>query len=1254
MRIKQIYILITLILAGFAIQTVFASPALATYATSGTVTSTNLLSGNSASSITNFHYNISSLPGTSNVTIQFSTTSATWYSAAGVLNASTSLSTTGGADLSLSGLGWSGTAFYYKITLYSTSDLSGTPTIDDIRLDYAPTSGYGDLFTVNTNGNIGIGSAGAGVASSKLSVSGGATFGADYFTSTAPTNGLLVEGNVGIGSTTPTAQLSIQGLLGNTQWLFNVASSSGNSFFNILSSGDIGIGTSTPSSKLSIHDNSGLAGTNALFTIASSTAAGLSTTTLFTVLGNGNVGVGSVTPVAKFQIARATGPTTVSVANSYLHLGGSTDNSLNQLRLITFGVLPETNPEAYIGTQEMTQSGFQNEDIIFGTRSLTTDSSPLERMRITAAGLVGIGTTSPSSKLSIHDNSGLAGTNALFTIASSTAAGLSTTTLFTVLGNGNVTAAGAGTFANLTDSGLTSGRLTYASTNGLLVDSASLTFNGRGLYIASSTDIANFDPYGIQFASGADGSVSNMGSASNGFALRVFAGNSCFLAGTKVTMADDSTKNIEDIQIGDTVKSFDQANGSVADEKVVKLFHHTPSEMTDYYLIIKTDHGTEIQVTPNHRIFSPKVYEQIKTGELTIDDSMIVIDHGVQIIDLLWPQASELKVGDTLLQADDSQETIISIQKVYEKVPTYNLEVTNEHNYFAGGILVHNFGKGSTVYNGGNLYLYGGTKNGSGLDGNVILANSGYGSSIGLVGIGTSSPLARLDVYGLAGSSDIFALSSSTNARLFTVAANGNVTATGTITATGSITASSFFGDGSNLSGTEPAFNSAISTSLSVNDFSQNNATGYADIFGTLNLKDVGNMTRTTLKQDNTTLNVGGDTTQIDFGSIGLKTSNFINSATTRVTGAGTVSTSGNVVTGSGTAFLTSAHLGDTIYITDDNSARIIRAIADDTHLTVNTAPTGVSDKTYSIARPIYVGYDSTGAGMLSVTEAGAIFGGTVPAGNSNGKGNLFVGDAFFQGNMVFNNSGSGISDGAGDNEAYGGMIPYDSGGYWVGTGYAGMYFNVSGSGGWNWTHGTLRSGTVAASLDQSGNFTAAGAGSFGSVAIGSSTPYSTLSVSGSGTTNPFTVASSTGSTMLTILSSGYVGIGSNNPQTALDVLDAANPQLRLSQTNSSIYTDFKVAASTGDLTVSLMSPGNTAANITFNQPGGSTGANLWACLGDACPALTVSDGGNIVAETAYYFGNGMKIKNVDASTTAVYDTTNTIIMQFDEGTSTQ
>jgi len=47
---------------------------------------------------------------------------------------------------------------------------------------------------------------------SKLSVSGGGSFGASYDTTAAPTNGLIIEGNVGIGTTAPESLLEVQAI----------------------------------------------------------------------------------------------------------------------------------------------------------------------------------------------------------------------------------------------------------------------------------------------------------------------------------------------------------------------------------------------------------------------------------------------------------------------------------------------------------------------------------------------------------------------------------------------------------------------------------------------------------------------------------------------------------------------------------------------------------------------------------------------------------------------------------------------------------------------------------------------------------------------------------------------------------------------------------------------------------------------------------------------------------------------------------
>ena len=57
---------------------------------------------------------------------------------------------------------------------------------------------------------------------------------------------VLKSGNVGIGSTSPTALTTIQGTSGSTTDLLNVASSTNTSLFVVKSNGNVGIGTSSP------------------------------------------------------------------------------------------------------------------------------------------------------------------------------------------------------------------------------------------------------------------------------------------------------------------------------------------------------------------------------------------------------------------------------------------------------------------------------------------------------------------------------------------------------------------------------------------------------------------------------------------------------------------------------------------------------------------------------------------------------------------------------------------------------------------------------------------------------------------------------------------------------------------------------------------------------------------------------------------------------------------------------------------------
>ena len=128
----------------------------------------------------------------------------------------------------------------------------------------------------------------------------------------------------------------------------------------------------------------------------------------------GNVGVGTSAPKGKINIVLSQADTSSSsdttLANSFLHLGGGEYGS-GRYYLTTYGYANgRTNPGAYVGALGTSNTGFGAYDLVFGTRSATTDSAPLERMRIDSAGNLGIGTNSPSSYFSGATNLVLSGT----------------------------------------------------------------------------------------------------------------------------------------------------------------------------------------------------------------------------------------------------------------------------------------------------------------------------------------------------------------------------------------------------------------------------------------------------------------------------------------------------------------------------------------------------------------------------------------------------------------------------------------------------------------------------------------------------------------------------------------------------------------------------------------------------------------------------------------------------------------------------
>lgn len=154
-------------------------------------------------------------------------------------------------------------------------------------------------------------------------------------------------------------------------------------------------------------------------------------------------------------------------------------------------------------------------------------------------------------------------------------------------------------------------------------------------------------------------------------------GDTCFPAGTDITMADGSRKNIEEVEVGERVMS--QSEGGVrGSSRVERLIR----PVSDNMCRIEFEDGEDLEVTKSHPFLT-------EGGWKAIDEVAARREQA----DL---QIQKLEKGDALYREDGGRAEVAEITCWDERVQVYNFTVDNDHTYFAGGYLAHNKGAVAT------------------------------------------------------------------------------------------------------------------------------------------------------------------------------------------------------------------------------------------------------------------------------------------------------------------------------------------------------------------------------------------------------------------------------------------------------------------------------------------------------------------------------------------------------------------------------
>ncbi len=205
-------------------------------------------------------------------------------------------------------------------------------------------------------------------------------------------------GNVGIGTTSPFAKLSITGGGTASSTAFAISNSSNATTFEILDRGNVQMQPTTVIASGLGYGSRSSAGHGVLELYSAQTGDTTIRNNFADIIlsPKGGVGIGTTSPQTPLSISA--GLISVAQLKPVITMGGL-HGAASGGTSIDFAVNGLSNPMARIGSVigNTTSDG----DLVFYTTTSYSSVAPTEKLRISGAGLVGIGTTTPTTELQL-------------------------------------------------------------------------------------------------------------------------------------------------------------------------------------------------------------------------------------------------------------------------------------------------------------------------------------------------------------------------------------------------------------------------------------------------------------------------------------------------------------------------------------------------------------------------------------------------------------------------------------------------------------------------------------------------------------------------------------------------------------------------------------------------------------------------------------------------------------------------------------